>query len=465
MRKLGLLIDSDSQFFGTRGIAAHFRDIGWQVDYVIPDLAAFPAPLVRELESGHSLVNASLDQLCFTEDLDSYAAIGCFSRGSQIRRFQRNIAHLHQKTGRRPYIFTGYNGVVYEKYEEGIFWRCGYDSVCVNGPRDVDLFRAVLAGTLAQDQKIIPLGLNKPVQDSTGPAKSKSVVFAEQVIVPATVDERLRLFEALSDFARANAAWDIIVKPRVPFGGQTFHDQVLHPEQFKRWPGNIRVSHEPLPELMRGAQALLSVSSTAYFDAIAFGITPLCVTDFGVNAMHGTHFFVGCGTEMALRDCDAIETLLDREVCPAWLARTGYNLNAYGALVEDIEAWSDRPLPAAFSEKLLNTTRGGRIAAKTPTEDVMLFERARKLFAEGDHAALAQLIETEKRRFAADPYASFLAAECFEAQGQYRTALDWLKQVYKQKPRWKKTRGKAVQIAWKWLAGPKGRMSGSGTGR
>ncbi|QFT34375.1 hypothetical protein FIV00_28025 [Labrenzia sp. THAF82] len=454
MRKLGLLIDSDSQYFGTRAIAGHFLGVGWQVDYIVPELKAFPEALVKELKANHSLVEASLDQFCFSDEIASFAAVGCYSRGSQIRRFQRNVAYHHQVTGSRPYIFSGYNGVVYEKYEEGIFWRCGYDSICVNGPRDVDLFTAILAGTIARDQKLIPLGLNKPAHDGSGDAKRKNVVFAEQVIVPGTVDERKRLFQALSDFADANRDWEIVVRPRVPAGSQTFHDHVLHPEDFRGWPENVRISHDPLPDLMKQAQALLSVSSTAYFDAIAFGITPLCIMDFGVNAAHGTHYFVGCGTEMTLRDCKAVETLFGMEVCPDWLSRTGYNMNGYSRLLEDIEAWSVRQLPPAFPEEILNTTRNGRIAATTSPEEVMLLERARRLLAEGELARLARLIEEERAWFVSDPYAAYLAAECYEALGQWRTALRWLGRVHKLKPKWKKTRWKTLAVAWKWLRGP-----------
>jgi len=455
VRRIAIFIDSDSQYFGTKSIANFFLNAGWQVDYVVPTLDKFPNVLVEELQENYSVVLGEIDEFCFSEEFFSYAAVGCYSHGSKIRRFQRNVSFLHQKFGHRPYIFSGYNGVVYEKYEEGIYWRCGYDSICVNGQRDVDLFTSILAGTEARNQKIIPLGLNKPKQESSKNIKRKTVVFAEQVIVPARVETRKRLFETLSDFASANKEWEVIVKPRVPVGGTTFHNEILHPEKYNGWPENVRISHEPLQDLMQEAQALLSVSSTAFFDAVAFDITPLCIMDFGVNSRHGNHFFVGCGTEFLLRDCAPIETLLEMKVSPLWLLRTGYNLNGYNQLKQDIEAWSVGPLPPAFPEGILTTTRKGRTAARETTEDAMLFERAKTLKAKGDFAALAMLIESEHDWFVSNPHAAYLAIECYEELGQLRTAFRWLRLVRKSKPGWKKVNRKALAIGWKWISGLK----------
>lgn len=446
MRKLGLFIDSDSQYFGTKSIADYFLGVGWQVDYIVPDLAAFPMALTSDLKANYSVVSANLDQFCFSEGLDSYSAIGCYSSGSQIRRFQRNISCVQEQTGDRPYIFSGYNGVVYEKYEEGIYWRCGFDSICVNGQRDVDLFTAILAGTVARDQRIIPLGLNKPVWNSNKYVKRKTVVFAEQVIVPGTIGERKRLFEALGNFARANESWEIVIRPRVPAANKTFHDHILHPEKFRGWPKNVRFSHRPLPDLMREAQALLSVSSTAFFDAIASGITPLCIMDFGVDASHGTHYFIGSGTEFTLRHCEPIETLLDKNVCPQWLSRTGFNRNGYSLLQKDIETWAPRQLPPAFPEEILNTTRRGRIAARQAPNEIMLVCKAEVLLRRKEYEECKQIIEKNESIFKKDAAGSFLAVECYENTGDLVSAAEWLRCTKSIKPKWKKVRRKAVSI-------------------
>lgn len=453
MRRIAIFIDSDSQYFGTKGISQYFMDVGWGVEYIIPKHTTIPLKLKEEISKTSRVVYSNLDEFSLSEGVIGYDAVGVYSTGSQIRRFQRNISYLYETKSQRPYIFTGYNGVVYEKYEEGIFWRCGYDCICVNGQRDIDLFSAILASTYAKDQKLIPLGINKPNFPSDKKFRNNSIVFAEQVKVPETLISREKLFESLANFAKANTGWEIIIKPRVPIGSQTFHKEILHPEKYGKWPNNVRISHASLQELMKSSRALLSISSTAFFDALAFGITPLCILDFGAQRNHGTHFFVGCGTEIFLRDCVPIETILERKVSSRWLARTGYNLNGYHHLKSEIETWVEGPLPPSFPDTILNTTKSARSRALLTPEKIVLFEVTENLYKSKRYEELESLIQRKRESLSSDPNSAYLVSDFYEEIGEFRKALEWLSYVRKLKPHWKKSKRKAVRLVWKVIVG------------
>ncbi|MEJ8476993.1 DUF6716 putative glycosyltransferase [Roseibium algae] len=442
MKKIAIFINSDSQYFGIKAIAQFFVDAGWDLDLLIPNLNSFPDIVLSDIQAKYNFIEADVDRLCFTIGGNNYNVIGCYSSGSTIRRLQRNISLLYKETGTRPFIFTGYNGVVYEKYEEGIYWRCGYDVICVNGQRDVELFQSILAGTVCNDQKLYALGINKP-HNYLPTTPKKSVVFAEQVIVPHSKKNRRLFFKQLSLFAEANPDYEVTIKPRVPMGGNTFHKQVLHPESYDAWPVNVKISHAPLTELLSEAEALLSISSTAYFDAISYDVLPLCIMDFGVNTRYGSHYFIGCGTEILLNELKPIEELLELKVNKTWISRTGYNLNNFNALLDEIEVYDSKPLPPAFPELFLNSSWKGRIAARQNPVEVMLLLQANSLFEEGKYLNCIEKLHHFNDITSKNAHAAYLMVECYEAIFEYKLALEWLRLVKILKPHWKK-----VQVKW-----------------
>ncbi len=91
-------------------------------------------------------------------------------------------------------------------------------------------------------------------------------------------------------------------------------------------------------------------------------------------------------------------------------------------LEEDIGA-GNKGLHPAIPLEIRNTTRSDRSEDQTPPQDVMLFERAKRLMAKENPADFALFVEMEQDSFASNEHAVYLAAECYSALGQYRTAF------------------------------------------
>ena len=149
--------------------------------------------------------------------------------------------------------------------------------------------------------------------------------------MPSTAVDRAEMVRILADLARRSPNWEVLIKPRIAPGEETFHSIDDHisttlKQTLGHAPVNLKLDYRPLPDLLRQARLMATVSSTAFFDALDFGCRPLAMADFGINPSNGSHVFAGSGV---WRPLDAMEDLdvLDEELPqpdPDWLAWMGY---------------------------------------------------------------------------------------------------------------------------------------------
>lgn len=333
MPSLLLHADSDSQVFASRDVAHKFKEQGWRVVFNIPIPGDIPVNLLNSISEQYDIQFVSAENLGNDETTYNFDAIGVLASGSRIASIRRDInVHMQQIDQPRPILFTGFNGLVYEKFEEGLAWRLGYDCIALNGPRDERQFLAFVRDTPFAAQPYVLTGLGKrgyapSLQTAQAPVpshKRKMLIFAEQVTVPVRKRERRWLFEQLARLAQNNPDWDIVVRPRVFKSEKTFHKQILPPENvfFDRVP-NIRIDHTALGTLLTQADLLLTVSSTAIFDAMARGVTPLIVADFGVRNDLGTHVFWSSGLRIALSEDPDLNDIVGTAPDTSWLEDIG----------------------------------------------------------------------------------------------------------------------------------------------
>jgi hypothetical protein len=140
------------------------------------------------------------------------------------------------------------------------------------------------------------------------------------------------MVQILAELATRSPKWDVLIKPRIAPGDATFHDVDTHISSTLRQtlgvpPANLKLDYRPLPDLLRKAPLMATISSTAFFDALDFGCRPVAMNDLGLHASHGSHVFAGSGVWRSLRDVadlDALEHEL-QEPNPQWLDWMGYN--------------------------------------------------------------------------------------------------------------------------------------------
>ena len=325
-----LIADSDSQLLACEALcsAPTALNVHWTFSVIPRD--GTPQALLQRLAERGTLRHQSLARLLRDRRLQQFDAIGVFLTGSKIN----DIRLALQRSRQRPLLFCGFNGVVLDHFIEGVSWRMGYDLICLSGPRDRDALEQLVTGTPFAQQRTVLTGLrrNAPCTDCTPlEERPRRLVFAEQVIMPATSSERARLVRLLSDLARRSPNWDVVIKPRIAPGDATFHDVETHISTTLQQtlgvpPTNLRLDYRPLPVLLKQARLLATLSSTAFFDALDFGCRAIAINDLGLKPNYGGHVYAGSGV---WRSLEAIPNLdaLDAEgpsPDPRWLEWMGY---------------------------------------------------------------------------------------------------------------------------------------------
>ena len=352
--RLLLIADSDSQLLACDALCRFSADqpVGLTIN-VIPREGT-PQALLDRMGQRGTLWHQELAPLLRDPRILEMDAIGVFLTGSKLNDIRLALDRL----GKRPLLFCGFNGVVLEHFVEGISWRLGYDLICLSGPRDQERLSQLLAHTPFRHQRTVLTGLRRNTpghQPMIARAqRPKRLVFAEQVIMPATTEERSRMVRILAGLAERSPQWELLIKPRIAPGQATFHDVETHISSTVRDtlgvpPANLRIDYRPLPELLRTSRWLATLSSTAFFDALDFGCSPLVMADLGLQPRYGGHVFAGSGVWRCFDDISSLDAL-ERELPtanPEWLAWMGYGeTRGPDALLEAIrQAPTPQPQP------------------------------------------------------------------------------------------------------------------------
>jgi len=352
--RLLLIADSDSQLLACDALCRFSDDQPVALTINVIPREGTPQALLDRMGQRGTLWHQELAPLLRDPRILEMDAIGVFLTGSKLNDIRLALDRL----GKRPLLFCGFNGVVLEHFVEGISWRLGYDLICLSGPRDQERLSQLLAHTPFRHQRTVLTGLrrNTPGHQPliARAQRPKRLVFAEQVIMPATTEERSRMVRILAGLAERSPQWELLIKPRIAPGQATFHDVETHISSTVRDtlgvpPANLRIDYRPLPELLRTSRWLATLSSTAFFDALDFGCSPLVMADLGLQPRYGGHVFAGSGVWRCFDDISSLDAL-ERELPtanPEWLAWMGYGeTNGPDALLEAIrQAPPPQPQP------------------------------------------------------------------------------------------------------------------------
>ena len=366
--KLLLIGDSDSQLLACEALCQFPAQLNVAVTINAIPRDGTPESILQRAAALGELWRLDFGRLLTEPRLRDFDAIGVFLTGSKISDFRLALGLLPIRE--RPLLFCGFNGVVLQKFMEGISWRLGYDLIGLSGQRDRDALESMLAGTPFANQRTVLTGMRRQLQapEDVCPheQRQRRLVFAEQVVMPAAPQERAEMVRILADLARRSPDWEILIKPRVAPDEATFHSVDLHISETLQQclghaPSNLQLDYRPLPELLRQARLMATVSSTAFFDALDLGCKPVVMADFGINPANGSHVFAGSGVWTCL---DAIADLesLDRDLPapdPHWLEWMGYGGNfAPEQLIDELKALrADPPTPIQEAPGHLSNAR------------------------------------------------------------------------------------------------------------
>ena len=246
--RLLLIGDSDSQLLACEALCRFPEHLHVEVTINAIPREGTPEPILRRAEGLGTLWRFQMGQLVSNPALLQFDAIGVYLTGSKISDFRERLSLV--PTRKRPLLFCGFNGVVLEKFAEGISWRLGYDLICLSGPRDREALDQIVAGTPFQRQATVLTGLQRNASAEAGglaqEQRRRQLVFAEQVVMPRSNQERAEMVRILADLARRSPNWDVLIKPRIAPGEATFHEVTQHISQtllesIGQPPGNLRL--------------------------------------------------------------------------------------------------------------------------------------------------------------------------------------------------------------------------------
>lgn len=397
MTSLLLFCDSDSQVFAGIEYARAFGARNWATTFMVPRKSALAANAQLLLDSLDApVIEAERNSLAYLALEKGFTAIGLFTSGSSVKAAcddLKSVAKLLSLP--RPLVFTAFNGLVFEKFEEGVFWRLGCDIIGLNGPRDKILFDEFMLGREQEAPKAVLTGLHRGKPGERVASERRKMVFCEQIVVPGVRKDRRQLFSLLAKLAEANPEWDVAIKPRIAKGEKSFHAQIFHPADYfdNLSIPNLTVDYRPLDLQLAEASLIGTVSSTAVFDGLNHGVPFFTIGNFGVSNKYGTHVFVPSGVMINLRPDQSLDKLLEMKVSPAWLDWVGYSpAYTFDVMVDAVEEMLDKPLSQRRStlseldhtDTILKRTNKDVLAARLTT-----VEKTRQVGALVDYALAA----------------------------------------------------------------------------
>lgn len=314
MVKVALICKNDSSLKITSYVANAFNSLGHSTTTFILDVQNKQYnELIKQFDlKGKVTFVKSHKKFLDSNELLDFDVIHIITFGSYIQQLFSNLGsrNLNRK---RPLIVTGLIGTLGGDLYQCYSVRQLADIFYVGG--EFDKARLLEAAEKYGDDpdKIVNTGL--PMFDEfkrsnapKDPNKRESIVFAGQPTYPANRIERKWLIKSLLDLARKYPEKDIILKPRVKPNEGTIHvsphhfEEILQDFDKKNMPSNFKVTYTDIRQLINSCDLLLTISSTAAYEAMVAGKNVGFITDFGIVERYGNHIFVDSGAMISFTE-------------------------------------------------------------------------------------------------------------------------------------------------------------------
>lgn len=388
-----IVCDSDSNIAFASNFALHARSRGARCTIAF---CASELTLIRQ--AAHARVGGDDDlfmvtdwrRLFETPDILRFDTIFLMMTGKEIPRFCESLRKASLTYGlRRPRTIGGFIGE-WISAEAQVIERTPVDYFVVNRADELNLFKTIASKfSFGCTFVHIPYPFvtryswAKPLTQSFTYRPDSKIIYAEQVQVPRTPEDRRLMFRNLVALAKRFPEREILFCEREITTGGTRHRSIGAIDDFfdnlaalapnlKRLPGGFRRS---LPT----ADLILSVSSTACVEALLNGVPAIFIKDFPSS---GADKFVRSGLAVSMSDLFAEQEIT---ISDEFYAEVG-NRDAWDQLVA--LATPDEPRPESHAPVVSTLTIQ---YSQTITTREALFEAAGHLLPQ-DTAIVPQAI-------------------------------------------------------------------------
>lgn len=308
-RKALLVASFDSQLKWANGLRIALEAQGFECRFVVPSDLRYAISDEQLADfAGTEVEYLPWDEL-LTESM-TVDVVALVIQGVFVSRFCHELHDLIERTGgTAPLTIAGWVGVIIQEITAGFLDRFAADVVAVNSRSDLRTFTGVAAGLgLSTDCLVLSgLPLLSTYREPPVDAPIQTVLYADQPTVPASLKDRLFIYEQLIAYANRHPDRTVLLKPRHRLEEGTIHRMKYHPELVLSrisLPANFSIDYRPISDRLADLDLMLVLSSTAGLEAVGAGIRTAFIADLGVREPLGNHIFLESGL---LRTFEQIE--------------------------------------------------------------------------------------------------------------------------------------------------------------
>ncbi len=325
--KVLALAGYDSFLNTARLIAPYFEAKGANVEFALVKARKkkqISSEQITEMGIPTPVQHVDIKNFCHSGDILKYDIVLSCLEGLSTRRL---FHYLPQNSNQRPYVITVYPGLILRYGYDGFSVRAPADQIWLNCERDLKSYSAMCEAFELDGSNARLFGnasLLEVINRNQTAAMKGPIVFFEQAVIPRYFLERTYLVDRLCELALRNPERQVLVKARAAGKKETLH-RAWHPieklfEKKKKkdggLPGNISLTEEKVPSLLRRASHCLTISSTVAVEAISAKVPTTIITDFGAHDDYGLHYFYGSGL---CANFSSVDVNVTREPRAEWL--------------------------------------------------------------------------------------------------------------------------------------------------
>ena len=298
-----LVVSFDSQLKWANSLRLALEAVGFECRFAVPNDLRF-AISAEQLADFGGPDGLRIEYLPWSDLLAKslkFDVVALVIQGSFVSRFCHQLHDLVERTGAKaPVTVAGWVGVIIHEITAGFLDRFAVDLVAVNSRSDLRTFGHVSTGLDLPTDNLLLSGL--PLLSEYRPAPTdgpiRTVLYADQPTMPATLKDRLFVYQQLIAYAERHPDRTVVLKPRHRVEEGTIHRMKYHPEVVLEGtvrPPNFVIEYTPISERLADLDLMLALSSTAALEAVGAGVRTAFIADLGVREHLGNHIFVDSG--------------------------------------------------------------------------------------------------------------------------------------------------------------------------